>query len=579
MFLTLAACGEPAPVSTHVTDWRDQVIYQIVVDRFDDGDPSNDSIDGVSIMPGDLARFQGGDWQGVLDHLDYLSDLGVTALWISPAYRNIPRTEMEDGYHGYWPADFTEANARFGDMALLNELVRRCHERGMLVLLDVVPNHAGRVFDYDLNENGQVDPDEIEPPFSDTPYDSPLIWLDHPRMFRPGPEPTRFTLDASHFHRRGSGNLSDPVQKVLSDFPTGLRDLDSENQEVVDGLVESHVWWVEQTDVDGFRIDAVPHAPLALWQAFCGGLRERLAAIGKEDFLLLGEVFTADPATLARFTALDALDSAFAFDLKNTLINGVILEGLPPVMARGALADNRDLFPASGQPGGIGLDPWRARVTFGDNHDVWRLRGELDDPLAVQIALVAVVTVDGIPSIYYGTEQDLHGQEHHQAREPLWEVAGFSEETPTYQFIRDLLAIRRDSRALRHGDLSIRYLSESGGADEMPAADAGMMAWERAGEGERVLVVINSAVQTSNASFRTGFVAGTRLADALGEANAPWVVGQAGSLSNPLAGALGGHPRAALVPRIRSECPISASHRRANQGTTTRRCHSIVEEE
>ncbi len=537
-FLPLAiGCSEPPPIATHVEDWRDQVIYQIVVDRFDDGDPSNDSADGVDPVPGDLARFQGGDWQGVIDHLDYLQHLGVTALWISPPYRNIPRTEREDGYHGYWPADFTEANPRFGDLPLLRELVRDAHARGMLVILDVVPNHAGRVFDYDLDGDGEIDAGEIEPPFAASgPYDAPLLWLDRPRMFTPGADGREtLTLEAPHFHRRGLGSLGDAVQKELSDFPTGLRDLDTEDEEVVGALVETHVFWVEETDVDGFRIDAVPHAPLAFWQSFCGRLRERLAELGKHDFLLLGEVFTGDAATLARYDALDALDTAFAFDLKLALINGVILEGRAPVTARGALQGDRGLFPSSGQPGGIGVGPWQARVTFGDNHDVWRLRGELDDPLATQIALVAVVTVDGIPSIYYGTEQELRGQEHHEAREPLWET-GFSEATPTFQFIQRLLAVRARSRALRHGDLEIRYLSESGGADEVPAEDAGMLAWERAGEGERALVVINSAVQTSFARFRTGFASGTELVDALGGANAPWVAGDGGELAIRLPG-------------------------------------------
>src|SRR5690606_9978872 len=138
----------------------------------------------------------------------------------------------------------------------------------------------------------------------------------------------------------------DPTEKELGDFPTGLRDLDTERPEVIDMLVETHVWWVEETDVDGFRIDAVPHAGLPFWRAFCGRLRERLAELGKERFLLLGEVFTSDPAGLSRYTELDALDSAFAFDLKVDLIDGVILSGRAPSTARGALSTNRGLFPA-----------------------------------------------------------------------------------------------------------------------------------------------------------------------------------------------------------------------------------------
>jgi len=542
--LALACESPPSSIATHVGDWRDQVLYQIVVDRFDNGDPSNDAADGIEPVPGDLARMQGGDWRGILDRLDYLERLGITALWISPPYRNVPRTEGEDGYHGYWPADFTEANPRFGSLETLRELVREAHARGILVLLDVVPNHAGRVFTYDLDEDGAIDPGEIEPPYRETPYE-PLLWSERPRMLAPSEDGrVAITLGPEHFHRRGSGDLGDPIQKELGDFPTGLRDLDTERPEVLDALVETHVWWVEETDVDGFRIDAVPHAGLPFWQAFCSRLRVRLAELGKDRFLLLGEVFTGDPATLARYTELGALDSAFAFDLKLALVDGVILSGLPPATARGALSTNRGAFPASGQPGGIGLDPWAARVTFADNHDVWRLRGELDDPLAARIALVAVLTTDGIPAIYYGTEQDLDGTQHHLAREPLW-ATGFAEDGPTFRFLQQLIALRRRSPALRYGALEVRYASESGGADEEPAEDAGMLAYERSFDGERVLVVINAALTSSEARFRTGFAEGTELHDALGGANAPWGVGPRAELAIRLPG------RAAVVLEAR----------------------------
>ena len=100
-------------------DWRDEVIYQLLVDRFADGDLNNDD----SVVPGALGRYQGGDWQGVIDHLDYLKTLGVTTLWISPVVRNVETDANFDGYHGYWQQDFTHVNPHFGDLAKLRELV------------------------------------------------------------------------------------------------------------------------------------------------------------------------------------------------------------------------------------------------------------------------------------------------------------------------------------------------------------------------------------------------------------------------------------------------------------------------
>lgn len=532
----LTACAPPAPgpVSTHVEDWRDEVVYQIVVDRFANGDPGNDAIDGVAPDPTDLSRMQGGDWRGIRQRLDYVQALGATTIWISPPYANVPRTEREDGYHGYWPSDFTEASARFGGLSELQALVREAHERGMLVILDVVPNHAGRVFGYDLDRDGAIGPSEIEPPFSETPYDAPLVWSHRPRLWT---EEGSLTLEAEHFHRRGAGDLSDARQKELADFPSGLRDLDTEREEVIAALVETHVRWVELTDVDGFRIDAVPHAPREFWAAFCGRLRRGLAELGKHRFLLLGEVFDASPDVLASYTQLDALDAAFAFDLKREVIDAVILEGRPPADALGALGGYRDRFPASGQPNGVGLSPWEARVAFADNHDVWRLRGELDDPLAAEIALTVVFTVDAIPSVYYGTEQDLDGTEHHLAREPLFrEAPAFDTTGGTFAHIARLAAVRRRSMALRRGSLVVRYASSRGGADEEPAEDAGLLAYEREHEGERVLVVINAAIEDSTAIIPTGFAEGARLTDALGRASAPFVVGAGGALSIRLPG-------------------------------------------
>ncbi|MFK7991301.1 MAG: alpha-amylase family glycosyl hydrolase [Sandaracinaceae bacterium] len=519
--LTLACAGPTAPpVSTHVEDWRDEVIYQIVVDRFANGDPSNDVVDGIGPEPDDLARFQGGDWQGIRDRLDYIEGLGVTTLWLSPPYRNVPRTEREDGYHGYWPADFVDANPRFGTIDDLRALVRDAHDRGMLVILDVVPNHAGRVFTYDLDADGEVDEVEVEPPFSDPPYDVPLLWSHRPTMLSPDGE--RFTLEAAHFHLHGASS-GEPFEKEQGDFPTGLRDLDTESEAVIAALVETHARWVEVTDVDGFRIDAIPHAARPFWAAFCSRLRTRLAEAGKTRFFLLGEVFDANPEALASYTGLDQLDGAFAFDLKRDLIERVLLEGAPPTVARGSLETNRSVFPASPQPGGIELDPWRARVAFADNHDVFRLRGELNDPLAAHLALIAVLTVDAIPAVYYGTEQGLAGRVHHASREPLWPT-GYDETHPTYRFLQRLVAVRRRSRALRYGSLEVRYASASGGADEDPGPDAGMIAWSREHDGERVLVVLNSALASSEARIPTRFGAGTRLVDALESTTDAWVV-------------------------------------------------------
>jgi glycosidase len=158
------ACGgasdsEPPANMPHQSnaslDWRDQVIYQVVVDRFADGDVNND----FDVQAGVPGSFQGGDWQGLIDHLDYLQTLGVTALWISPVVKNVESDAGFDSYHGYWTQDFLHPNEHFGDLDKLRELVDTAHQKGLLVILDVVTNHMGQLFYYDINDNGQ--PDDI----------------------------------------------------------------------------------------------------------------------------------------------------------------------------------------------------------------------------------------------------------------------------------------------------------------------------------------------------------------------------------------------------------------------------------
>lgn len=527
-------------VGTHVDDWRDEVIYQLLVDRFDNGDPSNDELDGVGLDPLDLRRHQGGDWRGLRRRLGYVQELGATAIWISPIVRNVDRTSTEDGYHGYWASDFTTLNPRFGDLDELRRLVAAAHARDLLVIVDMVPNHAGRVFSYDLDGDGVTSPDEVEPPFREAgPIEAPLLWhVPPPRVFdaRGG----TLELTGEHFHRRGFGDLGDPVELVLGDFHTGLRDLDTEQDVVIEALIATYAHWVLATDVDGFRIDAVPHVARPFWPRFCEGVRARVAAAGKTRFLMIGEVAVPNASTIAPFTEEGGIDSFLDYPLKTAFIDGVLLAGDAPMDAAVAIEGGRAEFATVSTPGGVGLSPWQARVVFADNHDTGRIAGELEDPRVVELAMVALFTLDAIPAVYYGTEQGFDGRIGGEAREPLW-TSGFSTDAPLFGHIARLAALRRSSAALRRGDLVLRFASVNGGRSA--AEDAGLVAWERTLEGERLLVVINAhALDTSGHCVPTGFAPGSQLEDALGGSIRP-VVEPDGSVCVSLA------PRTALILR------------------------------
>ena len=117
--ISVPSDGTQPALATHVQDWRDEVIYQLIVDRFADGDVNND----FSVEPGNLNQYQGGDWQGIIDHFDYLQALGVTTLWISPIIQNVDSDADNGGYHGYWQQDLTQLNAHFGDIGTLRSMI------------------------------------------------------------------------------------------------------------------------------------------------------------------------------------------------------------------------------------------------------------------------------------------------------------------------------------------------------------------------------------------------------------------------------------------------------------------------
>jgi alpha-amylase len=356
------ACGcmsfddaAPITLSTHVSDWRDEIIYQVLIDRFADGDQGND----YGVDPTSLAHYQGGDWLGLEQHLDYVQALGVTTLWISPVVKNVDSDSGFSGYHGYWTQDFNSPNPHFGDVPALRRLTSAAHGLGMKVILDIVVNHMGQLFYYDINDNGQPDvsisgggcdkwdsptdsasnstnlyPDysnpngdcivlngqsgvevvnEYDPEFDPTgviqAYSSlgysgpaPIVFLDEPSTNHMPPDPA-FFQNIEVFNRRGGTvNYGIGDQLVHGDFPGGLKDLATYRCDVKQAMVDAYATWVETADFDGLRIDTVKHVEPEFWRYFSQKMRQRLDADGKKNFFMFGETFDGDDALVGSFT-------------------------------------------------------------------------------------------------------------------------------------------------------------------------------------------------------------------------------------------------------------------------------------
>ena len=500
-------------VGTHVTDWRDEIIYQIVVDRFANGDKTND----YNVNPYAPAAYHGGDWQGIIDKLDYLETLGVTALWITPVVKNLEEDAGVAGYHGYWTQNFLAPNPHFGDIAKLREMVNACHDRGIKVILDIVTNHIGQLFFYDINGNGIPDDalygngttsdltrvSEWDPDFDERGIHSstslgesglaPIIWVYNPEINRVPIQPAEFQ-NPNWYNRKGRvydwGNSN---QVVNGDFPGGLKDLKTSNPDVRRALYNAFAYWIKTADFDGFRIDTLKHVEHGFWQTFCPAIRRYGAKIGKENFLMFGEAFDGDDAYIGSYTFNNEVDSVFYFSHKFTVIDGVFKGG-------GATKSIEDLFnarssnyssvPNPGGPvdeNGKGLSAQQLLVNFIDNHDIPRYLYEYPNMASLHNVLFYLLTIDGIPCIYYGTEQNFEGGNDPNNREDLW-TSGYKTNLETFRLIQHLINLRKKLLPLRRGNMVIRWSTERTG-DE---ADAGIFAFERTYQGETVLVVLNT---------------------------------------------------------------------------------------
>ncbi len=337
----------PAPVSPPSGDARQSAIYFVMVDRFANGDPTNDG----AIDPKDPAAFHGGDLQGVIDHLDELQALGVGTLWLSPVFQM--RTEKFFGhgaFHGYWTEDLTRVEPRFGDAALLRRLSDELHRRGMRLMLDVVLNHVA--------------------------MDAPLT--------KQKPE---------WFHRQGALESWSDANELVNRDVHGLPDLAQERDDVYAYLLQASLRWVEEVRPDGFRLDAVKHVPLSFWARYNDAVRAKAGP----RFLLLGEMLDGDAATLSRTQREGRFGAMFDFPLYFALVDVFCRDQSPKKLAAALSGDRTYEDPDS-------------LVTLLDNHDLPRVatdcQGDLD---RLRRALTVQLTARGIPALTWGIESALQG--------------------------------------------------------------------------------------------------------------------------------------------------------------------------
>jgi glycosidase len=496
-------------------DWRDLPIYFLMVDRF-----NNPTAPPRQAWDTESDTFQGGTLEGVRAALPYLQELGVGAVWISPVLKN-PQYDR-GAYHGYGIQDFLAVEPRFtsdpararSDPAFaeaeLRQLVDEAHARGLYVIFDIVLNHTGDVFAYDSGD-GVAD-------WRDRPYEvhwrgpdghGRRDWTEPPADPPPDAAVWPTELRRNPFFRR-QGNAFTRPQELLEaggDF-FSLKELVTGYDEggslpVRDILIRAYQYLIARYDVDGYRIDTLKFVEADFARSFGNAMREYALSIGKKNFFTFGEVYDGEDK-IAGFVGRHAgqggdlvgVDAALDFPLFFRLPAVVKGQAAPADLV--AMFEYRkqveaDVVSSHG-------DASRFFVTFLDNHDQDH-RFYFSDPAEphrfdaqATLGLAALFCLQGIPCVYYGTEQGLHGagDRPEAVREALWgKPDAFDPSHPFARTCQRLGDLRRAQPALRYGRQYFRPVSGDGRRFGVSPFPGGVLAFSRILNDIEVVVVAN----------------------------------------------------------------------------------------
>jgi glycosidase len=521
ILVTLPGSGKPRLVTKPFpspVDWRDHWIYFLMVDRFNN--PVQPPARTWDRATGDR---QGGTFEGIRQQLACLKDLGAGAIWLTPVLRNPP---WQSSHHGYGIQDFLEVDPRFGSTPANAEsefirLIDEAHAHGLRVILDVVINHAGDVFAYTIGGKPAGEAD-----WSSAPY--PISWRDGQGQptwpVLPGSVPRDAAIwpmefqREEWFRRQGKGG---PIQgdfASLKEFQTELTDA-LQDKPVWNLLIRAWQYAIARFDVDGFRIDTLKHVEREFALTFCNAVREFACAIGKENFFIFGEIKSDDEQVLAAYTGRYTTDvegrvgadAALDFPLQWKL--GPVTKGLaPPTLVSDVFDARRQVqqgHPVLSTHG----DASRFFVTFLDNHDDAQRylypRDGKDYSHQLTLALGCLLGLQGIPCLYYGTEQGLQGTRElydpnydpgkdgkpESVREALWgKPNAFDPKHPIYQDIRRLASVRAQEPALRFGRQYFRPVSGNNEDFGLSRTHGGIMAFSRILNDREVVCVANTSV-------------------------------------------------------------------------------------
>ena len=546
-------CALAAPAAAHDRDGAahslrspvtDEDFYFVMADRFENGDPANDTGGSTStdrlvhgFDPKATGFYNGGDLKGLLKRIDYIRGLGTDSIWLTPSFKN-KAVQLEDGpsagYHGYWITDFTQIDPHLGTNDDLRALIEAAHRRGMKVYFDIITNHTADVIGYEgaarrpyISKDDAPYKTAAGTVFDDRDFAGrssfPALSAETSFPYKPVLEPGEETLkvpswlnDLTLYHNRGNTTFVGE-DSLYGDF-AGLDDLFTEDPRVVQGMIDVYETWIRDFGVDGFRIDTMKHVDDAFWQRFGPEVLAYARAHGKREFFMFGEVFDTTKSFTSRFTTQDRMQAVIDFPFQ--------------AAAQGFAADSK---PADALKGFFEDDDWYTDAdsnvyqlpTFLGNHDMGRIgffvaRGNPGATDAEQLARDRLAHElmyfsRGNPVIYYGDEQGFTGSGGDQvARQTLFasqvpqylddDLIGttathaqenFVPEHPLYRAIGRLDALTERHDALRDGAHQHRYAE--------PGGTTGVYAFSRIDRRQQreYVVALNNAETAKTAAIPT----------------------------------------------------------------------------
>jgi cyclomaltodextrin glucanotransferase len=419
---------------TRDIEFRQETIYFLVVDRFCDGDPKNSEGPNPELYDPtgqDWGKYWGGDLQGVIDKLDYLKNMGVTALWLTPLFEQIEDLFVGNAaIHGYWTRDFKRINPRFigkDENPSLNKtqetrdtvfdrLIAELHQRNMKMILDIVCNHS-----------------------------NPDISGKKGELYDDGVKIADFNDDQDHwYHHYGEVTNWEDEWQVQNCELAGLATFNENNINYRNYIKSAIKQWLDR-GVDALRVDTVKHMPIWFWQEFNADIQNH-----KPDVFVFGEWIYSHP--------LSDLSVEFANHSGMTILDFGLCVAIRAALGQGAESGFQlvqEIFDQDHR-----YDRATELITFIDNHDMPRFQSLNPDPEMLRVAIVLIMTARGIPCIYYGTEQYLHDDTEggdDPYNRPM--MTNWDTDTEIYRWVRLLSGVRRLNPAVSVGSHQQRYLT------------------------------------------------------------------------------------------------------------------------